>query len=170
MRPRGRQEVSAAGLNEPPELGVVIEIPRGSFLKWGSTGKLDFISIFPCPFNYGSVEDLIGLEGDLLDAVVLGRRIPRGGRVTVKAFAAVGLTDRGLYDDKLICSHTPLRWWQKPMLLVFFNFYSQCKWVLNLLRGRGGRNACEGWADAESAIARAIPRAAVNWKGPTIPF
>ena len=69
---------------QPPQLEIVIEIPRGSFLKRGSTGELDFISPFPCPFNYGSVDQYIGLEGDLLDAVVLGPRLPRGKRVTVR--------------------------------------------------------------------------------------
>jgi inorganic pyrophosphatase len=39
----------------PPEIEVVIEVPRGSFLKRGSTGHVDFISPLPCPFNYGSV-------------------------------------------------------------------------------------------------------------------
>ena len=63
---------------EPPEVEVVIEIPRGSFLKRGSTGHLDFISPLPCPFNYGSVPKFLGLEGDLLDALVLGPRLPLG--------------------------------------------------------------------------------------------
>ncbi len=159
-----------AGEREPPELEVVIEIPRGSFLKRGSTGQLDFVSPLPCPFNYGSVETLIGLEGDLLDAVVLGPRLPRGARTTVRAYAAIGLTDRGMYDDKLICSRRPLRPWQASLLLLFFRLYAQCKWLLNLSRGRAGRNACEGWGDAESAIARALPRSGNNWKGSTIPF
>jgi inorganic pyrophosphatase len=53
---------------------VVIEVPRGSFLKRGSTGHVDFISPLPCPFNYGSVPIYLGLEGDLLDALVLGKR------------------------------------------------------------------------------------------------
>ena len=35
----------------PIELEVVIEIPRGSFLKRGSDGQVDFVSPFPCPFN-----------------------------------------------------------------------------------------------------------------------
>jgi inorganic pyrophosphatase len=47
---------------EPPEVEVVVEIPRGSFLKRGSTGQLDFVSPLPCPFNYGSIENLVGLE------------------------------------------------------------------------------------------------------------
>ena len=154
----------------PPELEVTIEIPRGSFLKRGSTGQLDFVSPLPCPFNYGSVERLIGLEGDLLDAVVLGPRLPRGARVRVRAFACVGLTDRGMYDDKLICSHQQLETWQEYLVLGFFRFYARCKWLLNLIRGRPGRNACEGWVDPASAISRAVPRTLADWTGPTIPF
>jgi inorganic pyrophosphatase len=155
---------------ELPEVEVVIEIPRGSFLKRGSTGQLDFISPLPCPFNYGSVDEYIGLEGDLLDAVVLGPRLPRGVRVTVKAFGAVGLTDRGMYDDKLICSHRSVGAWQRFLIFLFFRFYARCKGVLNFFRGRTGRNACEGWCDASEAIARARPRRSVTWKGPSIPF
>jgi inorganic pyrophosphatase len=92
----------------PPEVEVVIEVPRGSFLKRGSTGRIDFISPLPCPFNYGSVPCYVGLEGDLLDAVVLGPRLPRGTRIWVKAWGAVTMTDRGMIDDKLICSDRPL--------------------------------------------------------------
>src|SRR5262245_22390336 len=32
------------GATKPIELDVVVEVPRGSFLKRGSTGKVDFIS------------------------------------------------------------------------------------------------------------------------------
>ena len=39
----------------PPEVEVIIEIPKGSFIKRGSTGQVDFVSPLPCPFNYGSV-------------------------------------------------------------------------------------------------------------------
>src|SRR5438132_7469066 len=93
---------------EPPEVEVVIEVPRGSFLKRGSTGHVDFISPLPCPFNYGSVPDYLGLEGDLLDALVLGPRLSLGTRLRVKAWGAVTLTDRGMTDDKLICSNRPV--------------------------------------------------------------
>ena len=155
---------------ELPEVEVVIEIPRGSFLKRGSTGQLDFISPLPCPFNYGSVDEYIGLEGDLLDAVVLGPRLQRGVRVTVRAFGAVGLTDRGMYDDKLVCSPGTVRVWQRFLIVFFFRFYASCKGVLNFFRGRAGRNACEGWCDASEAIARARPRTSVTWRGPNIPF
>src|SRR5205814_7056079 len=91
-----------------PEVDVVIEVPRGSFLKRGSTGHVDFVSPLPCPFNYGSVPTHLGLEGDLLDAVVLGPRLPLGTRTRAKAWGAVMFTDRGMTDDKLVCSDRPL--------------------------------------------------------------
>lgn len=153
-----------------PLVNVVIEIPRGSFLKRGSSGALDFISPLPCPFNYGSIPDYIGLEGDLLDAVVLGPRLPLGKKVSIYVWGAVGLTDRGLYDDKLICSLSPVSPWKQRLIVLFFIIYARAKSFLNLTRGRKGRNRCEGWQEAESALARAIPRNEVDWKGPTVPF
>ena len=147
----------------------MIEIPRGSFLKRGSTGRVDFVSPLPCPFNYGSVPSYIGREGDLLDAVVLGPGLARGSRVRVKAWGTVVLTDRGMTDDKLICSMQPLSQAERRRVLRFFHFYARCKGLLNLLRGRPGRNACDGWCDATQAIARAKPRDA-HWRGPPIGF
>jgi inorganic pyrophosphatase len=63
---------------------VVIEVLQSSFLKRGSTGKVDFISPLPCPFNYGSVPGYIGLDGDLPDAVVLGPRLALGTKISVR--------------------------------------------------------------------------------------
>lgn len=152
-----------------PEVEVVIEIPRGSFLKRGSTGHIDFVSPFPCPFNYGSVPQYVGLEGDLLDAVVLGPKLPLGTRVRVPTWGAVVLTDRGMTDDKLICSEKPLTPRQQRLVLFFFHFYAKCKGLLNLWRLRRGRNACDGWCSASDAIARAKPRDD-TWRGPPVPF
>ena len=148
---------------------MVIEVPRGSFLKRGSTGHLDFISPLPCPFNYGSVPNLLGLEGDLLDAVVLGPRLPRGTQRRVRAWGAVILTDRGMTDDKLICSDRPLDSLARLRVLRFFHFYATCKGLLNFCRRLPGRNACEGWCDARQALARAQPRDD-SWRGPSVKF
>lgn len=142
---------------ESLRLTVRIEIPRGSFLKCGSNERIDFVSPFPCPFNYGAVDTFIGGDGDLLDAVVLGRRLPRGTRVQVEARGAVGFTDHGIYDDKLICCDRPLRPLQRGLILLFFHFYAHCKQLLNLYRRRPGRTVCEGWVEARDAIARARP-------------
>ena len=154
---------------EPPEVEVVIEIPRGSFLKRGSTRRVDFISPLPCPYNYGSVPNLVGLEGDLLDALVLGPRLALGTRIRMKAWGAVTFTDRGMSDDKLICCDHPPSLAQRQNLLRFFHFYAKCKGLLNIWRRRPGRNACEGWCEASQALARAVPRRD-TWPGPPVDF
>jgi inorganic pyrophosphatase len=141
----------------PPTVEVVIEIPRGSFLKRGSSGHIDFVSPFPCPYNYGSVHQYIGGEGDFLDALVLGPRLAVGTRVLVEAYGAVGLSERFMYDDKLVCARQPLTAGERNRILGFFHTYAFCKGILNLLRGQRGRSRCEGWEDASAAIARAVP-------------
>lgn len=152
-----------------PRLEVVIEVPRGSFLKRGSSGRIDFVSPIPCPFNYGAVPGLLGLEGDLLDALVLGPRLRYGTHTQVTAWAAVTLTDRGMSDDKLICcDHRPSRD-EIERVLGFFRLYARCKGWLNRWRGRPGRNACEGLCAAHEALARARPVTA-SWSGPVVPF
>ena len=156
-------------LLDPPEVEVVIEIPRGSFLKRGSTGHIDFIAPLPCPYNYGSVPTHIGGEGDLLDALVLGPRLPLGARVRVKAWGAVTLTDRGMSDDKLVCGERAPTASQRRNLLRFFHFYAWCKGLLNAVCSRPGRNACDGWCTAETALARA-PLRDDRWHGPPIDF
>ena len=153
----------------PIEVEVVIEVPRGSFLKRGSTGTIDFVSPLPCPFNYGAVPALLGLEGDLLDAVVLGPRLRYGTRLRVQAWGAVTLTDRGMSDDKLICCEHEPNATEIRAVLRFFRFYAKCKGLLNLWRRRPGRNGCDGWCEASFALARARPSThGVN--GPPVPF
>ena len=150
-------DMNAAIDQPPPTVEVVIEIPRGSFLKRGSCGHIDFVSPIPCPYNYGSVHQYIGGEGDFLDAVVLGPRLAAGTRVRVNAYGAVGLSERFMYDDKLICSSEPITAADRRRALLFFNTYAFCKGLLNWLRGQSGRSRCEGWGEAAAAIARAVP-------------
>lgn len=169
MNTTSRAPLPADGEADAPEVNVVIEIPKGSFVKRGSTGHVDFVSPLPCPYNYGSVPDYVGLEGDLLDALVLGPRLKAGALVRVRAWGAVTLTDRGMSDDKLVCSTRPLSEADKRSVLRFFAFYARCKGLLNVLRRRRGRNACDGWLDAARAIARATPRTE-GWRGPPVPF
>lgn len=155
--------------SEPPVIEIVIEVPRGSLLKRGSTGQVDFISPLPCPFNYGSVPGFLGLDNDLLDALLIGPRMPLGARLRVTAWDAVSFTDRGMTDDKLICSNHPLSLSERRNVLRFFHFYAKCKSLLNFFRRRPGRNACDGWCGAAYALARARPRHE-TWRGPTIDF
>ena len=169
MNIASRIPLSACEGTDAPEVEVVIEIPKGSFIKRGSTGHVDFVSPLPCPYNYGSVPNHVGLEGDLLDALVLGPRLQAGTLLRVKAWGAVTLTDRGMSDDKLVCSGSPLTETEKRDVLRFFAFYARCKGLLNILRRRPGRNACDGWLEAKQAMARATPRDE-GWRGPPVPF
>ena len=165
----GPGNVDREGFPARSEFEVVIEVPRGGFLKRGSTGRIDFVSPLPCPFNYGSVPDYLGREGDLLDAVVLGPRLRVGTRLKVQAWGAVILIDRGMADDKLVCSAHPPTPAEKAFVLRFFRFYARCKGVLNFVRGQPGRNACEGWRTASQAMARARPLQD-SWQGPPIKY
>ena len=162
LRRRGAHDrlpvmVSVASQQAPPSVEVVIEIPRGSFIKRGSFGHVDFVSPLPCPYNYGSIHQYIGGEGDFLDAIVLGPRLAIGSRVQVNAYGAVGLSERFMSDDKLICATKPITAQDRRNLLLFFNIYAFCKGLLNVVRGQAGRSRCDGWGDAAAAIARAVP-------------
>lgn len=152
-----------------PVVEVVIEIPRWSFLKRGHGAHVDFVSPLPCPYNYGSVPERVGLEGDLLDAVVLGPRLPRGTRLRVPARGSIGMAERGLYDDKLICSATPLSERSRARVLLFFRAYNLAKRCLNLLRGLPTDGRCCGWDSADSALGRSHPRDE-RWSGPRVGF
>lgn len=141
----------------PPSVEVVIEIPRGSFLKRNGSGVVDFVSPVPCPYNYGSVHQYIGGDGDFLDAIVLGPRLAVGSKVRVSAYGAVGVSERFMYDDKLICAMKPISSHERRNILLFLRFYVSCKGLLNRVRGHKGRSHCEGWGDASAAIKRATP-------------
>jgi inorganic pyrophosphatase len=169
LQPYSSSERGGDLAKDAPELEVLIEVPRGSFLKRGYDGHVDFVSPLPCPFNYGCVPAYVGLEGDLLDAVVLGPRLAFGSRIRMRAWGAITMTDRGLVDDKLICSEEPLSPSQRKQVLRFFQWYARCKGLLNVWRRRPGRNACEGWREASHAIGRARPRDS-SWRRPSVPF
>jgi inorganic pyrophosphatase len=80
-----------------------------------------------------------------------------GTRKRLRAWGAVTCTDRGMSDDKLICSDIPPSDAQVNAVLAFFHFYAKCKGLLNWWRRRSGRNACEGLCEASFALQRARP-------------
>lgn len=109
------------------------------------------------------------MEGDLLDALVLGPRLRLGTRLRLRAWGAVILADRGMTDDKLACSVDEPSAAEIDRVLRFFRFDARCKGWLNLWRRRPVRNACDGWCDAADAMARARPLPP-GWRGPQVPF
>jgi inorganic pyrophosphatase len=128
----------------PDRLEVVIEVPRGGFIKRKDDGGVDFISPFPCPFNYGSVPNTLSGDGDRLDALVLGPRVPRGALLIQAVVGRVRFVDSGQEDPKYICSGVPLTAGDRLRIASFFTFYARAKQVLNLVRGKRGRTVYEG--------------------------
>lgn len=123
---------------------VVIEVPRGSFIKRRPDRSIDFISPLPCPFNYGSVPDTLSEDGDPLDAVVLGPALRGEQRVTGQFLAWVDFIDAGDADPKLILGVGPLGEQDRLRVERFFRFYALAKRVLNRARGRRGLTQFRG--------------------------
>lgn len=124
---------------------VAIEAPRWSFVKRRSDGAIDFISPLPCPYNYGSIPGSRSGDGDPLDAIVLGPRLPAGGIVEARVVAVIGFLDGGRPDPKLVCSRAPLSARQRRGLTRFFRVYALGKRALAAARGQAGVTRFVGW-------------------------
>jgi inorganic pyrophosphatase len=118
---------------------IYIETPKGSFVKRNENLSVDFISPIPCPFNYGHIKGELGGDGDPLDALLLGSRLPMGTEVDVELVGCVYFIDGGHQDDKLIlCPRAPTER-EKWMIKYFFNGYVLLKKISDGLRG----SACQ---------------------------
>lgn len=122
----------------PVHVRVQVEVPRFGFVKREAGLGVDFVSPVPSPFNYGSVPGTRAPDGDPLDAVVLGPRLPLGAVVEVPVRGVVRFEDQGVQDDKLVCGVDPLRPVDRAALIVFFATYARARTLLDRLRGRGG--------------------------------
>lgn len=122
-----------------------IEVPRGSLIKPRADGGIDFVSPFPCPYNYGAIPDLRSPDGDPLDVVVLGPRLPRNAEVFLPVRAVMGFLDAGALDPKVICSAIKLTPAHHAGLERFFRFYAGAKWLVNASRRAPGPTRCLGW-------------------------
>lgn len=126
-------------------LTVVIDVPRGSFIKRTDDGEVDFVSPFPSPFNYGHVPGTVGDDGDAQDAVVLGPTMALGTTATLPARARVNFIDAGRPDPKWVCATTPLSRAQRLQVEAFFRFYAVVKRWINRVRGKPGSTRYLGW-------------------------
>jgi inorganic pyrophosphatase len=124
---------------------VLIEYPRWSMVKRRTNGSIDFVSPLPCPYNYGHVPGTMSEDGDMLDAVVLGARLPAGARVTTTVVGVIEFHDVGLFDPKVICSAQPMTAPQRRGLELFFTVYALGKRGLAAARGQTGATRYAGW-------------------------
>lgn len=136
----------------PARPRVRIEVPRGSFVKRKADGRVDLWSPLPCPYNYGSVLGVMAADGDPLDALVLGPRLPPGEIVCVPARAVMGFVDDGVDDPKVVCAEQPLSAAQRRGIFAFFVAYAAFKRLRQRVRRRSspaaGPTVCLGWLDA----------------------
>lgn len=123
---------------------MLIESPRFSCIKRKANGGIDFVSPVPCPFNYGCVPTLLSGDGDPIDVVLLGPRLPRGARVRSHVVAVVDFIDAGDPDPKWICSSGPISWPDRASVHAFFTIYARAKQLLNGLRRRPGLTVYRG--------------------------
>jgi inorganic pyrophosphatase len=128
----------------PDQLEVVVEIARWGFVKRAASGRLDMVSLLPCPFNYGSVPDTVAADGDAQDVVLLGPRLPVGTRLFAPVLGRAAFMDAGLDDAKWICGQLPLARADRLRIELFFRLYARGKRGLNRLRGRAGITSYTG--------------------------
>jgi inorganic pyrophosphatase len=119
---------------------VVVETPRGSFVKRRGDGLIGFVSPIPCPFDYGGVVGTRGADGDLCDALILGgSRRRRGETCEVRVLGCVRFVDDGVADDKLVCGHPGAldSGAMRRRIRIFFALYAFAKRLVRLGRARG---------------------------------
>ena len=124
---------------------VLVEYPRWSMVKRRSDGSLDFIAPLPCPYNYGSIAGRRSGDGQALDAVVLGPRLPAGACVQLAVVGVIGFLDLGVHDPKVICSEHPLSSRERVGLELFFRSYATFKRALAAARRQPEATCYLGW-------------------------
>lgn len=117
---------------------MVIETPRGSCVRRLPSGRVEFLSPVPCPYNYGESPGHRGGDGDALDVVLLGPRRPRGHRTSATVRGVVGFLDAGLEDHKILCAHEGVTFSTRGLRL-FFTIYAASKTARYRARGTARR-------------------------------
>jgi inorganic pyrophosphatase len=84
-------------------------------------------------------------DGDSLDAVVLGPRLPHGSTTTVTTRERVNFIDAGCADPKWVCADAPLSGFQRLQVAGFFRVYAVAKRLINRVRGKSGTTQYLGW-------------------------
>lgn len=139
----------------PEVIRVVIEVPRGGFVKRRADGSVDFVSPFPCPYNYGSIVGTRAADGEPVDAIVLGPPLRHGQEVETTVRAAIGFVDAGVFDPKVVCAEHPLTRQERRQVARFFRRYALFKRGIHALRAKPGcmvgRTVSAGWLPLETA-------------------
>ncbi|MFZ2560504.1 MAG: inorganic diphosphatase [Candidatus Nanoperiomorbaceae bacterium] len=102
-------EVLDAGDVDGGVINVVVEIPKGSNnkIEWKRNKKVMMIDrvdpkIFAKPTNYGFIPRTLDEDGDELDALILGDKLPTGVYLEARVIGVMRFIDGGEVDDKVI--------------------------------------------------------------------
>jgi inorganic pyrophosphatase len=130
---------------------MIVETPKGAYIKRNEEGSIDLVSPFSCPFNYGRVLGYDGRDGDPLDAILLGSVQTYNSRHKVPLVGVVRFVDGGKEDHKLIFSFSPPTKEQEKKLHTFFHWYARIKNLTRLLHIRDCRSRFLGieWGTIE---------------------
>lgn len=130
----------------PERAQALIEVPRGSFVKreLHGEGQIEFVSPIPCPFNYGCLPDWPGPDGDPLDALVLGPRLPLGTLAERPVVGVVRFWDAGHVDDKLILGGEEPDPGTCRKIDAFFRVYAVARRLMNARKGLSGPTSYAG--------------------------
>eukprot|EP01055_Gregarina_sp_Pseudo9_P002553 Gregarina_sp_Pseudo_9__2552@NODE_2820_length_859_cov_158_362195_g2581_i0_p1_GENE_NODE_2820_length_859_cov_158_362195_g2581_i0NODE_2820_length_859_cov_158_362195_g2581_i0_p1_ORF_typecomplete_len212_score51_79Pyrophosphatase/PF00719_19/9e59InPase/PF18823_1/0_0018_NODE_2820_length_859_cov_158_362195_g2581_i092727 len=101
------------GLAVPHEFNVIIEIPKGSKVKYELDKKSGLMRVdrvlyssVVYPANYGFIPRTLGEDKDPLDVLVLMQEpVYPGCIMKVKPIGVMGMIDQGDQDEKIICVH-----------------------------------------------------------------
>lgn len=152
------------GMGMGGAVSVVIEVPRGSFLKrelaedGRGRGRIEYVSPLPCPFHYGSIAGTRGADGDALDAVMLGGGAARAGeRRAGRVIGVVRFVDAGVCDDKYVVragagaggaaggtGAAGATVWERRLVEGFFGVYGPIRYAMNRARGMRGETGYRG--------------------------
>lgn len=99
------------GLAAPHEFNCVIEIPKGSKVKYELDKKSGLMKVdrvlyssVVYPANYGFIPQTLGEDKDPLDVLVLMQEpVYPGSLMKVKPIGVMGMIDQGEADEKIIC-------------------------------------------------------------------
>lgn len=99
-----------AGKNPPEDLNVIIEIPKGSMVKYEIDKESEALiadrfahSMLGYPLNYGFVPHTLSGDGDPADALVLGEiELIPGCVVRCRPIGALKTEDESGTDEKII--------------------------------------------------------------------
>lgn len=120
---------------------VRVEVARWGHVKRSPTGRVDFISPIPSPFNYGSIEGTRSDDGEPHDALVLGPTLRRGAQAELPVLGIIAFLDAGVFDPKVVVGNA-LSARDRRDIEGFFRVYAKAKRLLDRWRPR---TRYDGW-------------------------